>query len=70
MFNLIKDEGIDGNYAFKNKYGMFVGLCKGSMKYDRYEKKERDANFQSQLGNTVISNRNKLNNYWILIHFK
>lgn len=49
---------------------MFVGLCKGKLKYEKYEKKDSEIHSQSQLGNTIISNRNKLNNYWIMIHFK
>lgn len=40
--NAIKSDGIKGNYAFKNKLGMFVTLANCTIKY------EKDASAKSQ----------------------
>lgn len=35
MINVIKAEGIKGDYAFKNKLGMFVTLANCTLKYEK-----------------------------------
>lgn len=35
LINVIKTEGIKGDYAFKNKLGMFVTLANCALKYDK-----------------------------------
>lgn len=72
LFNLIQSQGISGNYAFKNKYGMFIALCKTIINYDKHEKKplllEQS---QNKLSFTNMSMKNnKFHTYWVMIHFK
>jgi hypothetical protein len=63
---LIKQEGINGNYAFKNKYGMFIALAKTSIQYNKQEKHTVDNFAKSSLNSTLIP---KGNQFWVIIHF-
>lgn len=35
LINIIKSEGIKGDYAFKNKLGMFVTIAHATLRYEK-----------------------------------
>ena len=44
LFAVIREEGLKGDYAFKNRLGMFVSLAHCSIRY------EKDARMQERGG--------------------
>lgn len=58
---MIKSDGISGDYAFKNKLGMFVSLAKCHLKYEKDNKNSNEVNKFS-----IDRNRQ---NFWVLLNF-
>ncbi len=57
---MIKAEGIKGDYAFKNKLGMFVTLANCVLKYD----KDPISKISSK-----EENDKSLTAYWLILNF-
>lgn len=61
LFAVIREEGLKGDYAFKNKLGMFVSLAHFSAKYEKSAKTLTDA--------AGKSGENSRESFWLLIDF-
>ena len=61
LFAVIREEGLKGDYAFKNKLGMFVSLAHCTAKYEKTAKTLVDASGKGGEGSRE--------SFWLLIDF-